>query len=86
VLFIAKAAPRAAGEVMTLSPHDIGTCSLCMIKGMILLFLTHDVIVVCVSMVPKPRRRGHMATLTPSISGQFVVFSVARESLTIVDP
>jgi hypothetical protein len=33
VLFIAKAVPWAAGEVMTLSPRDIGTCSLCMIKG-----------------------------------------------------
>jgi hypothetical protein len=33
VLFIAKDAPWAAGEVMTLSPHDTGTCSLCMIKG-----------------------------------------------------
>jgi hypothetical protein len=33
VLVIAKAAPRAAGEVMTLLPRDIGTCSLCMIKG-----------------------------------------------------
>jgi hypothetical protein len=28
VLFIAKAVPRAAGEVMTLSPRDKGTCSL----------------------------------------------------------
>jgi hypothetical protein len=26
MLFIAKAAPWAAGEVMTLSPHDTGTC------------------------------------------------------------
>jgi hypothetical protein len=33
VLFIAKAAPRATGEVMTLLPHDAGTCSLCTIKG-----------------------------------------------------
>jgi hypothetical protein len=33
VLFIAKAAPRSAGDVMTLLPRDIGTCSLCMIKG-----------------------------------------------------
>jgi hypothetical protein len=33
VLFIADAAPRAAGEVMTLSPHDEETCSLCIIKG-----------------------------------------------------
>jgi hypothetical protein len=27
MLFIAKAAPRAADEVMTLSPRDTGTCS-----------------------------------------------------------
>jgi hypothetical protein len=33
VLFIADAAPRAVGEVMTLSPRDEGTCSLCVIKG-----------------------------------------------------
>jgi hypothetical protein len=33
VLFITKVAPRAAGDVMTLIPRDIGTCSLCMIKG-----------------------------------------------------
>jgi hypothetical protein len=32
VLFIAKAAPRAAGKMMTLSPRHIRTCSLCMIK------------------------------------------------------
>jgi hypothetical protein len=51
-----------------------------------LLFLTHDVIVVCAAMMPEPRRRGHMATVTPSISGQFVVFWVARASPTTVDP
>jgi hypothetical protein len=33
VLFIADAMPRAAGEVMTLSPRDEETCSLCIIKG-----------------------------------------------------
>jgi hypothetical protein len=33
VLFIADAAPRAAGEVMTLSPRGNGVCSLCIIKG-----------------------------------------------------
>jgi hypothetical protein len=33
VLFIADAAPRAAGEVMTLSPRDEETCNLCIIKG-----------------------------------------------------
>jgi hypothetical protein len=33
VLFIAEAALWAVGEVMTLSPRDTGTCSLCMFKG-----------------------------------------------------
>jgi hypothetical protein len=33
VLFIADAALRAAGEVMTLSPRGNGVCSLCIIKG-----------------------------------------------------
>jgi hypothetical protein len=33
VLFIADAAPRAVGELMTLSSRDEGTCSLCIIKG-----------------------------------------------------
>jgi hypothetical protein len=33
VLFIADAAPRAAGEVMTLSPHGNGVCSLGIITG-----------------------------------------------------
>jgi hypothetical protein len=58
---------------MTLLPRDIGTCSLCMIKGdditlseaMTLLFLTHDVFVVCASMMPEPRCKGHMATVIP---------------------
>jgi hypothetical protein len=43
VLFIAKAAPWAAGEVMTLSPRDTGTCSLCMIKGDDFMTLSHDI-------------------------------------------
>jgi hypothetical protein len=33
VLFIADVAPRAASEVMTLSPRGNGVCSLCIIKG-----------------------------------------------------
>jgi hypothetical protein len=33
VLFIAEAAPRVAGAVMTLSPRDEETCCLCIIKG-----------------------------------------------------
>jgi hypothetical protein len=33
VLFIANAAPQAAGEVMTLLPRDNGAYSLCIIKG-----------------------------------------------------
>jgi hypothetical protein len=85
VLFIADAMTQAAGEVMTLSPRDIGTCSLCMIKGDDTTFLTHDVFVVCASMMPELRRRGHMAIVTPSISGNLVVFWVARASPTTVD-
>jgi hypothetical protein len=44
VLFIAKATPRAAGEVMTLSPRDIGTCSLYMIKGDDFMTPSHDML------------------------------------------
>jgi hypothetical protein len=53
---------------------------------MILFSLTHDIFVVCASIMPEPHRRGHMATVTPSISGQFVVFWVARASPTTIDP
>jgi hypothetical protein len=86
VLFIADAAPQAAGEVMTLLPRDNGACTCASLKPMTLLFLTHDVFVVGASMMPEPCRRGHMATVTPSISGQLVVFWVARVSPTTVDP
>jgi hypothetical protein len=55
------------------------------LKAMILLSLTHDVFVVCASMMPEPHRRGHKATVTPSFNGQFVVFWVARESPTTID-
>jgi hypothetical protein len=56
-----------------------------MIKGSDINFLlTHDVFVICASMNPEPRRRGHMAIVTPSIGGQFVVFWVARASPTTV--
>jgi hypothetical protein len=64
----------------------IGPVACASLKAMTLLFLTHDVFVVCASMMPEPRRRGHMATVTPSISQQLVVFWVARASSTIVDP
>jgi hypothetical protein len=86
VLFIADAAPRAAGEVMTFHHVAMGFVACASLKAMTLLFLTHDVFVVCASMMPEPRRSGHMATVTPSISGQVVVFWVARASLTTVDP
>jgi hypothetical protein len=33
VLLIANTTPRVVGEVMTLSPRDIGTCSMCIVKG-----------------------------------------------------
>jgi hypothetical protein len=55
------------------------------LKATKLLFLTHDVFVVCASMMPEPHRRGHMAIVTPSISGQLVVFWVERKSPTTVD-
>jgi hypothetical protein len=87
VLFIAKAAPRAAGEVMTLSPRDTGTSSLCMIKGDDITFSdSRCLLSFCASMMTEPHHRGHMATVTPSISGQFVVFWMARASPTTVDP
>jgi hypothetical protein len=73
VLFIAKAAPRAAGEVMTVSPCDTGTCSLCTIKGDDFITLSHDVF--C-----------HLCINDALINGQFVVFWVARASPTTVDP
>jgi hypothetical protein len=86
VLFIADAATQAAGGVMTLLPRDYGACSLASLKAMTLLFLTHNVFVVCASMMPEPRRRGDMATVTPTISGYLVVFWVSRASSTTVDP
>jgi hypothetical protein len=55
------------------------------LKVTTLLSLTHDMFVVCASMMPEPRRKGHMATVTPSISGQFAVFWMARESPTTID-
>jgi hypothetical protein len=54
VLFIADAAPRAACEVLTLLTRDNGTCSMCIIKGDDITLLTHDVFVVCASMMPEP--------------------------------
>jgi hypothetical protein len=33
VLFITEAVPRAAGDMMTLSPRDEETYNLCIIKG-----------------------------------------------------
>jgi hypothetical protein len=44
------------------------------LKATISLFLTHDVFIVCALMMPEPHHRDHMATVTPSISGQFNVF------------
>jgi hypothetical protein len=64
----------------------MGSVTYASLKATILLFLTHDVFVVCASMMPEPRRRGHMAIVIPLISGQLVVFWVARASPTTVDP
>jgi hypothetical protein len=59
---------------------------MCTIKGDDFISLSRDVLVASSSMMPEPRRRGHMAIVTLSISGQFVVSRVARESPTTVDP
>jgi hypothetical protein len=40
--------------VMTLSPRDVETCSLCTINGDNITFLTHDVFVIRASMMPEP--------------------------------
>jgi hypothetical protein len=64
----------------------MGLVACASLKAMTLLFLTHNVFVVCASMMPEPRRRGDMATVTPTISGYLVVFWVARASSTTVDP
>jgi hypothetical protein len=81
-ILIAKAAPRAPGEVMILSPHDIGTYKpVHKLKATTLTFsLTHDVFVVCASMMPEPRHRGHMATVTPRSVGS-LSFSGWQEHL-----
>jgi hypothetical protein len=59
---------------------------MCTIKGDDFISLSRDILVASASRMPEPRRRGHMATVTPSICGQFVIFWVARESPTTVDP
>jgi hypothetical protein len=64
VLFIADAVPWEVGELMTLSPCDEGHAACASLKATMLLFLTHDAFVVCASMMPEPRRRGHMVTVT----------------------
>jgi hypothetical protein len=50
------------------------------LKATTLLFLTHDAFVVCASMMPEPRRRGHMATVTPRSVGS-LSFSGWQEHL-----
>jgi hypothetical protein len=64
----------------------MGPVACASLKVVTLFFLTHDVFVVCASIMPEPRRRGDMATVTPSVSGQLVVYWVARASPTTVDP
>jgi hypothetical protein len=41
---------------------------------MTLLSLTRDVLVASASMMPEPRRRGHMATVTPRSVGSLFFF------------
>jgi hypothetical protein len=59
---------------------------MCTIKGDDFISLSRDVLVASASMMPEPRCRGHMATITLSINGKFVTSWVARESPTTVDP
>jgi hypothetical protein len=56
------------------------------IKGDNFVSLSHDVLVASASIAHEPSPQSHMAIVTPSISGKFVVFWVARESPTTVDP
>jgi hypothetical protein len=69
MLFIAKATPRAAGEVMNCYHVILGSTVMCTIKGNDFISLSRDVLVVSASMMPEPRRIGHMATVTLSITG-----------------
>jgi hypothetical protein len=58
---------------------------MCMIKGDDFISLSRDVLDASSSMMPE-HRHSHMAIVTPSIRGQFVIFWVARESPTTIDP
>jgi hypothetical protein len=58
---------------------------MCTIKGDDFISLSRDVLVASASMMPEPRRRGHMAIVALSISGQFFISWVARESPTTFD-
>jgi hypothetical protein len=85
VLFIARAEPWAVGEMITLSPRSPGTCRRVWLKVMALLpCLTMSLSLAhqwCLS--PAAESHGYS---TPLIRGQFVIFWVAREFLTTVDP
>jgi hypothetical protein len=85
VLFIADAAPCAVGELMTLSPRDEGTWSLCIIKGGDVTFPdSRHLCRLCINDVWAPPQRSHGYS-NFSISRQFVVSWMARASPTTVD-
>jgi hypothetical protein len=74
VIYSQKSRPGVSGEVMTLSPRDTGTCSLCAIKGDGITFSDSRRPYRYTSMMPEPRRRGHMATATPRSVGSLSFF------------
>jgi hypothetical protein len=64
----------------------LGHADMCMIKGDDFISLSRDVLVASASIMLEPHHRVTWLQYPPSISGQFVVFWVARKSPTTVDP
>jgi hypothetical protein len=60
------------GSDDTVTTWSRGSADMCVIKGDDFISLSHDVFVASALMMPGPPQ-SHMATLTPSIHGQFVV-------------
>jgi hypothetical protein len=68
----------------TVTTWSRGPADMCMIKGDDLT-LSRDVFVASASMMPEPAAESHGYSI-PLICGQFVIFWVAKESPTTVDP
>jgi hypothetical protein len=62
-----------------------GPANMCTVKGDDFITLSRDVLVASASMMLEPTADSHGYS-TPSIRGQFVIFWVARESPTTIDP